>query len=110
MTWDENTCSYFLVVTDLKPKTQFAWKATGNGVWTTNWGCNNGDCQFTSSDVGSIRFVVKPTGNSAVLSTDYNVAECGDGICEPGESCKFCPGDCGECPPPVCGGIDYFCG
>ena len=25
---------------------------------------------------------------------------CGDGICDPDESCETCPGDCGECPPP----------
>ncbi len=105
MTWDEETCIYFLVVKDLKPKTEFFWKATGNGVWSTNWGCGSGNCQFKSSIEGSIRFIVKPNGVSAELSSDYNVADCGDGICEAGESCKFCPIDCGVCPPPLCGGF-----
>lgn len=62
------------------------------------------DCQFKSSSAGSIRFLFKPSTNPPQLTTDYNVAECGDNICEPGESCSFCPEDCGECPPPVCGG------
>jgi hypothetical protein len=33
------------------------------------------------------------------LLTDYNVAPCGDGICEEGETCA-CAVDCGACPPP----------
>jgi hypothetical protein len=32
-------------------------------------------------------------------------AGCGDGVCDPFESCRLCPGDCGHCQ--VCG--DFFC-
>jgi hypothetical protein len=102
LTFDLNTCEYYLVVLDLKPKAEYAWKVTVNNAWSENYGCG-GDCKFTSNSQGAVRFIVKPTGGVPKLSTDFNVAECGDGACEVGESCEFCPADCGTCPPPVCG-------
>lgn len=107
LTYDLNTCEYYLVILDLAPKTEFAWKVTVNNAWVENYGCG-GDCKFTSNSQGAVRFIVKPTGGVPKLSTDYNVAECGDDICEVGESCEFCPEDCGTCPPPVCGGKSFL--
>lgn len=39
---------------------------------------------------GAIRFMVKT--NPVQLITDYNVAPCGDDICEEGETCSACSG------------------
>ena len=50
-------------------------------------------------------YLLKPATNPPQLTTDYEVAECGNGICEAGQTCRYCPEDCGECPPPVCGGL-----
>ena len=104
LVYDANVCKYELVIDGLKPKFEYRWKVTVNNAWIENYGCS-GDCVFKTNSVGAVRFVVEPTSGYPKLTTDYNVAECGDGICEPGESCEFCPSDCGTCPPPVCGGI-----
>lgn len=102
--YDANLCKYTLVMTGLKPKFEYRWKVTVDNSWAVNYGCNgNGDCVFTTNSAGAIRFIVEPTSGNPILSTDFNVAECGDGICEEGESCDYCPEDCGTCPPPVCG-------
>ena len=37
---------------------------------------------------------------------DVQCAACGDGVCNPLESCRLCPADCGACPL-VCG--DFVC-
>ena len=63
-----------------------------------NYGCGNGDCSFTTNSQGAVRFVVKPTTGSPELTSDFNLGTCGDGVCEAGETCQFCPEDCGPCP------------
>ena len=39
-------------------------------------------------------------------SCDPAAPHCGDGTCDPVESCRVCPGDCGSCAP-ICG--DFLC-
>lgn len=111
MTFDQRACMYVLAVVGLKSNFNYKWKITIDNSFKENYGCSGmagPDCSFKSSSVGSVRFLVKPSTNPPQLTTDYNVAECGDNVCEPGESCAFCPEDCGECPPPVCGGKLFF--
>jgi len=55
------------------------------------------------------RFTAGVPGGKVNLSA---CSYCGDGTCDPGESCSTCPGDCGACaapppPPPRCG--DAIC-
>jgi hypothetical protein len=79
-----------------------------NNDWKENYGCSGlagPDCGFKTNAAGAVRFILKPATNPPQLSTDYEVAECGNGICEAGQTCRYCPEDCGECPPPVCGGL-----
>jgi alpha-amylase len=105
MTLEAGTCNYVVIVKGLKPNTSYKWKVTINNAWAENYGCsgsNGPDCSFKSSSGGAVRFIMK-VASPPQLTTDYNVAPCGDGICETGESCSYCPQDCGECPPPVCG-------
>jgi hypothetical protein len=40
--------------------------------------------------------------NMPACQSDGTCPVCGDGICDPGESCSNCPADCGTCSP-VCG-------
>jgi hypothetical protein len=45
--------------------------------------------------------VLPPTDGVDLLSSsspDLKPSVCGDDVCSPGESCKLCPNDCGECP------------
>ena len=104
-TFDQNVCAYTLVLLGLKPSFDYTWKVTANNDWKENYGCNGaGNCAFKSNTAGAIRLIVKTTGNSLQLTSDYEVADCGNGICDPGQTCRSCPEDCGVCPPPVCGG------
>ena len=69
MTFDEQTCSYILVMTGLKPSFSYKWKVTVNNMWVENYGCGGtGDCLFKSSSAGAIRFIVKPTTGAPQLS------------------------------------------
>jgi hypothetical protein len=38
-------------------------------------------------------------GNVTKLNLNANTNTCGNCVCESGESCSSCPGDCGSCPP-----------
>ena len=74
MTFDEQTCSYILVMTGLKPSFSYKWKVTVNNMWVENYGCGGtGDCLFKSSSAGAIRFIVKPTTGAPQLSTDLSI-------------------------------------
>lgn len=92
----------------MKKRKSYQFKSTVNNAWTESYGCENStdsfyNCQFTSNSVGAVRFTVDGSKEYPILNTDYNVADCGDDICEPGEACETCPQDCGYCPMPVCG-------
>jgi len=39
-----------------------------------------------------------PSGLHPYTCSEIAAPVCGDGICDPGESCETCPADCGECP------------
>jgi len=43
------------------------------------------------------------SGTSTVSFTVELGEYCGDGNCDPGETCSSCPHDCGSCPPPPSG-------
>ncbi|RNA38528.1 Alpha catalytic domain containing [Brachionus plicatilis] len=106
MIYEEKFCVYSLVLTGLKPNFQYSWKATIDNSFKENYGCNGlagPDCGFKTNSAGAVRLVFKPSTNPPQLTNDFNVAECGDNVCETGETCGYCPQDCGECPPPVCG-------
>ena len=71
MTFDEQTCSYTLVVSGLKKNFSYKWKVTTNNMWVENYGCGgSGDCLFTSSPEGAIRFIVKATTGAPQLTSD----------------------------------------
>lgn len=79
LTFDENRCEYDVVVTGLKNSFSYKWKLVTNNAWAENYGCTGlaaADCTFKSNNIGSVRFVVKPT-NPPKLTTDYNVFTCG---------------------------------
>ena len=107
MKYDLNICKYTLVILGMKKSYSYKWKITINNQWKESYGCQNTDefsnCNFKSNSVGAIRFLVDASENNPVLVTDYKVAQCGDGICYPGEACETCPEDCGQCPMPICG-------
>jgi hypothetical protein len=58
-------------------------------------GCDDPDCYY----------VCNPTCMPGT-TCDATQPHCGDGKCDPLETCRMCPGDCGACPA-VCG--DSFC-
>ena len=108
MIFDLNTCNYFLIVLDLTKNYDYQWEITIDNEWTENYGCIETSCTFRTNSVGAIRMNVHPGSKPGIipyLFADYNVAECGDGICEPGEACETCPEDCGYCRPSFCGGL-----
>ena len=41
---------------------------------------------------------VRPVIEPVIAIEEVDAGYCGDGICQPGESCNSCPIDCGECP------------
>jgi len=59
---------------------------------------------------GKVKPPPKPDGPAPKPDKAVVVKKCGNGKCEPGESCSSCPGDCGKCVPchPGCPG-GYFC-
>jgi hypothetical protein len=97
MTWDARICKYTLNLFGLTPNTKYAWKVTQNKAWSNSFGCGNKDCEFVTNSAGAVMLFATPTDNAPVLTYETDFAECGDGICETGESCEFCPQDCGEC-------------
>jgi hypothetical protein len=162
MTFDEKLCSYTLVLLGLKKNYEYKWKLTMNNKWQVignleiliiilklakvkkylkkkpkeNYGCSGlagPDCLAKTNSAGAVRLVAKANTNPPQMTADYDVAPCGNGICEEGQTCRGCPEvnkilfyykltmfffvhkkiiyfkkDCGECPPPVCGGNTHF--
>ena len=54
----------------------------------------------SGSDIGTVppdAVDIAAAADMAALET----AGCGNGLCEAGEDCATCPGDCGACPPPT---------
>jgi hypothetical protein len=78
--------------------------------------CGNGErepgeqCDGTQMGIGTCENVLGILGATGSLSCtsyctfDYSncsAPECGDSICNNGETCSSCPGDCGACPAPA---------
>ena len=102
MKLDDSSCVYVLTLVGLKKDKAYEWKVTFDGSWSGSLGCGNGgNCKFTSSSAGTIELVFNPT--SKQLSDRPVKTDCGNGQCEPGETCRSCENDCGACPPAVCG-------
>ena len=102
MTLDDKSCLYVLVLLRLAPNKFYEWKVTFDNAWSGSIGCNNGgNCRFSTGSAGTVELVFDPS--SKQLSFRPLSTICGNGQCEPGETCRTCANDCGVCPPPVCG-------
>lgn len=50
-----------------------------------------------------------PTPTTTITTTPGGGPYCGDGVCNGGETCSGCAGDCGACPPPGSCITMYYC-
>ena len=102
MTFDDESCLYFLVLSGLPASKLYEWKVTFDNSWAGNVGCGNGgNCKFSTGAAGTVELVFEPSTNQ--LSFRPLKTVCGNGQCELGETCRTCSVDCGACPPAVCG-------
>ncbi len=73
------------------------------------------DCDLDKTKKGICRAIGKgvcdSTKKSVVCALLPSGGLCGNGTCDPGESCQLCPFDCGACLPGVesCNGLDDDC-
>lgn len=86
-----------------------SWKnvpcpACGSDPAHPNWYCGTGETRCAERMGGScnrMNGMWVDTGRSCTCPGGGDESKCGNGVCDSGESCSNCPGDCGSCCSPV---------
>jgi hypothetical protein len=99
------------IVPQCGPYTDSCGNVKDAGPCPAGYTCSGGSCQpdcVSTGCGGQCGVITDNCGNSIDCGA---CPYCGDGICNNGETCDTCPGDCGACPPPGCGtGCGTGCG